>query len=92
MQDEYIKAIKKIKMDNDRKIEMKKVLEQELASSSTKKPAKTTSLSGGKKAAIAAVRQSSTSPSPKMRSTSQFTSRKNAKKRSSLQISPIIPK
>ena len=55
MQDEYIKAIDKIKMDNDRKIEMRKVLEQELASSSTKKPAKTTSLSGGKKAAIAAA-------------------------------------
>ena len=55
MQDEYIKAIEKIQMDNDRKIEMRKVLEQELASSSPKKPAKTTRLSGGKKAAIAAA-------------------------------------
>ena len=55
MQDEYIKAIEKLKMDNDRKIEMRKVLEQELASSSPKKPAKTTRLSSGKKAAIAAA-------------------------------------
>ena len=55
MQDEYIKAIEKIQMDKDRKIEMRKVLEQEMASAPTKKPAKTTRLSSGKKAAAAAA-------------------------------------
>ena len=55
MQDEYIKAIEKIQMDKDRKIKMRKVLEQELASSSGKKHAKTTRLSSGKKAAAAAA-------------------------------------
>ena len=54
MQDEYIKAIDKIQMNKDRKIEMRKALEMELASAS-RKPAKTTRLSGGKKAAIAAA-------------------------------------
>ena len=54
MQDEYIKAIEKIKMDNDRKKDMRKVLEMELAST-PRKPARTTRLSGSKKAAIAAA-------------------------------------
>ena len=54
MQDEYIKAIEKIRMDNDRKKDMRKALEMEMAST-PRKPAKTTRLSGGKKAAIAAA-------------------------------------
>ena len=54
MQDEYIKAIEKIRMDNDRKKDMRKALEMEMASTSRKR-ARTTRLSGGKKAAIAAA-------------------------------------
>ena len=55
MQDEYIKAIEKIQMDKDRKIEMRKVLENEMASSEPKKPAKTTRLGKGAKIGIAAA-------------------------------------
>lgn len=54
MQDEYIKAIEKIQMNKDRKIEMRKILENELASA-PKKPAKTTRLSTGAKVGIAAA-------------------------------------
>ena len=54
MQDEYIKAIEKIQMNKDRKIEMRKILENELASA-PKKPAKTTRLSAGAKVGIAAA-------------------------------------
>ena len=31
MQDEYVKAIEKIQMNKDRKIEMRKILENEMA-------------------------------------------------------------
>ena len=61
MQDEYVKAIEKIQIDKDRKIEMRKVLENEMASAQTEaatvsaKRAKTTKLSGGAKAGIAAA-------------------------------------
>ena len=48
MQDEYIKAIEKIQMNKDRKTEMRKILENELASA-PKKPAKTTRLTAGAK-------------------------------------------
>ena len=54
MQDEYIKAIEKIQMDKDRKIEMRNILEKELASA-PKKPAKTTRLGTGAKVGIAAA-------------------------------------
>ena len=54
MQDEYIKAIEKLQMDKDRKIEMRKVLENELASA-PQKPAKTTRLGTGAKVGIAAA-------------------------------------
>ena len=53
MQDEYKKSFDKIHMSDDRKKEMRKTLEREMASG--RKPAKTTRLSGGKKAAIAAA-------------------------------------
>lgn len=53
MQDKYVRSFDKIKMSDERKTEMKKVLEAEMAS--TNKRAKTTSLSGAKKAAIAAA-------------------------------------
>ena len=55
MQDEYIKAIEKIQMDKDRKIEMRKILENEMASSAPKKPAKRTRLGAGAKIGIAAA-------------------------------------
>ena len=35
MQDEYVKAIEKIQMNKDRKIEMRKFLENEMASAAT---------------------------------------------------------
>ena len=54
MQDEYIKAIEKIQMDKDRKIEMRNILENEMASA-PKKPAKTTRLGAGAKIGIAAA-------------------------------------
>ena len=54
MQDEYIKAIEKIQMNKDRKTEMRNILENELASA-PKKPAKTTRLTAGAKAGIAAA-------------------------------------
>ena len=54
MQDEYIKAIEKIQMNKNRKTEMRKILENELASA-PKKPAKTTRLSAGAKVGIAAA-------------------------------------
>ena len=53
MQDEYVKAFEKIKMSDERKNEMRKALEMELASN--RKPAKRTHLSGGAKAGIAAA-------------------------------------
>ena len=53
MQDEYKKSFDKIRMSDDRKKEMRKTLEKEMAMAG--KPAKTTRLSGGKKAAIAAA-------------------------------------
>ena len=53
MQDEYNRSFDKIRMGDERKMEMRKTLEKELASS--KKPAKVTGLSGGKKAGIAAA-------------------------------------
>lgn len=60
MQDEYIKAIEKIEMDKDRKIEMRKILENEMASQEaevTTLPvrAKTSRLSTGAKVGIAAA-------------------------------------
>lgn len=55
MQDEYIKAIEKIEMNKDRKMEMRKILENEMASEETRKPAKTTRLGTGAKAGIAAA-------------------------------------
>lgn len=62
MQDEYVKAIEKIQIDKDRKLEMRKILENEMASAdsevsttSAKKRAKTTKLSAGAKAGIAAA-------------------------------------
>ncbi len=62
MQDEYVKAIEKIQMNKDRKIEMRKFLENEMASATTEvkaeqvgKRAKTTRLSKGAKAGIAAA-------------------------------------
>lgn len=62
MQDEYVKAIEKIQMNKDRKIEMRKFLENEMASAATEvkaeqvcKRAKTTRLSKGAKAGIAAA-------------------------------------
>ena len=54
MQDEYIKAIEKIQIDKDRKSEMRKILENEMASA-PKKPAKTTRLSTAGKIGIAAA-------------------------------------
>lgn len=53
MQDDYVKTFAKIKMDNDRKKDMRKALEKEMASNS--KPAKTTRLGTGAKAGIAAA-------------------------------------
>ena len=60
MQDEYIKAIEKIEMNKDRKIEMRKILENEMASqeaSVTTLPvrAKTTRISTAAKVGIAAA-------------------------------------
>lgn len=62
MQDEYVKAIEKIQMNKDRKIEMRRFLENEMASATTEvkaeqvgKRAKTTRLSKGAKAGIAAA-------------------------------------
>ena len=55
MQDEYVKAIEKIQMNKDRKIEMRKILENEMASEETRKPAKTTRLGTGAKVGIAAA-------------------------------------
>ena len=62
MQDEYVKAIEKIQINKDRKIEMRKFLENEMASATTEvkaeqvgKRAKTTRLSKGAKAGIAAA-------------------------------------
>jgi len=55
MQDEYIKAIEKIEMNKDRKMEMRKILENEMASEETRKPAKTTRLGTGAKVGIAAA-------------------------------------
>ena len=60
MQDEYIKAIEKIQMDKDRKIEMRKILENEMASqeaSVTTLPVRTNTsrLSTGAKIGIAAA-------------------------------------
>lgn len=55
MQDEYIKAIEKIEINKDRKMEMRKILENEMASSAPKKPAKRTRLGAGAKIGIAAA-------------------------------------
>ena len=55
MQDEYIKAIEKIEINKDRKMEMRKILENEMASSAPKKPAKRTRLGTGAKIGIAAA-------------------------------------
>lgn len=55
MQDEYIKAIEKIEMNKDRKMEMRKILENEMASEETRKPARTTRLGTGAKVGIAAA-------------------------------------
>ncbi len=53
MQDKYVSSFGKIKMSEERKSDMRKVLENEMAL--TRKPAKTTRLSSGKKAAIVAA-------------------------------------
>lgn len=53
MQDEYVKTFAKIQMDDDRKKDMRKALEIEMAS--VKKPAKKTRLGTGAKAGIAAA-------------------------------------
>ena len=62
MQDEYVKAIEKIQIDKDRKLEMRNILENEMASAATEvraehvgKRAKTTRLTKGAKAGIAAA-------------------------------------
>ena len=61
MQDDYVKTFAKIKMDDDRKMNMRKALENEMASSdksakvSSVKPAKTTRLTTGAKVGIAAA-------------------------------------
>ena len=55
MQDEYIKAIEKIEINKDRKMEMRRILENEMASSAPKKPAKRTRLGAGAKIGIAAA-------------------------------------
>ena len=61
MQDDYVKTFAKIKMDDDRKNDMRKMLENEMASSqksaeaSSVKPAKTTRLTTGAKVGIAAA-------------------------------------
>lgn len=53
MQDEYVKTFEKIKLDDDRKLEMRKALVMEMASA--KKPAKKTRLGTGAKVGIAAA-------------------------------------
>ena len=53
MQDEYVETFAKIKMDDNRKMEMRKALEMEMASSG--KPAKRTRLGTGAKVGIAAA-------------------------------------
>ena len=53
MQDEYVKTFAKIKLDDDRKMEMRKALEMEMAS--VRKPAKKTHLGTGAKIGIAAA-------------------------------------
>lgn len=51
MQDEYVKTFEKIQLDDDRKLEMRKALEKEMAL--TRVPAKKTRLGAGAKACIA---------------------------------------
>ncbi len=51
MQDEYKRTFENIRMSDDRKSEMRKALENEMASA--KKPAKTTRLTSGRKAGLA---------------------------------------
>ena len=51
MQDEYKRTFENIRMSDDRKSEMRKALENEMASG--KKPAKTTRLTSGRKAGLA---------------------------------------
>lgn len=53
MQDEYVRAFEKLQIDEERKQNMRKILESELAAS--RKPARTTRLTGGKAAGIAAA-------------------------------------
>lgn len=53
MQDEYVKTFNKIQIDDNRKMEMRKALEMEMAS--VRKPAKRTRLSTGAKVGIAAA-------------------------------------
>ena len=53
MQDEYVKTFAKIHIDDDRKMEMRKALEMEMAS--VRKPAKRTHLGTGTKIGIAAA-------------------------------------
>ncbi|MBR2551319.1 MAG: hypothetical protein IKE92_15175 [Clostridiales bacterium] len=53
MQDEYVKTFAKIHIDDDRKMEMRKALEMEMAS--VRKPAKRTHLGTGAKVGIAAA-------------------------------------
>ena len=53
MQDKYVKTFAKIQMDNDRKKDMRKALEIEMAS--VKKPAKKTPIGTGAKVGIAAA-------------------------------------
>ena len=53
MQDEYVKTFAKIHIDDDRKMEMRKALEMEMAS--VRKPAKKTHLGTGAKIGIAAA-------------------------------------
>lgn len=53
MQDDYVKTFAKIKMDDDRKKDMRKALEIEMAS--VKKPAKKTPIGTGAKVGIAAA-------------------------------------
>lgn len=53
MQDEYVRAFEKLQIGEERKLNMRKILESELAAS--RKPAKTTRLTSGSKAGIAAA-------------------------------------
>jgi hypothetical protein len=53
MQDKYVKTFGKVRMDIDKKAQMRSILEEELMNSNDIKPAKKTALSSGAKAGLA---------------------------------------